>query len=208
MSLAELLRKNVYAMRCEGGQRLANISDIVWDLAFETRNTAISLQHQGAITQIKCASQIVLRQYEYYTVSAEHFAPLTLHDIAEAIPAHESTVSRITNKLSITSLAGIVPLKIFFSMALQNSDGTLISFQVVRDRNAELINSENPARPLSDNKIASIISNEGTRIARRTVAQNREGMGIAATPDRKRHKKRVILFDCVLTERCPLGALR
>lgn len=151
-------------------------------------NTAISLQHQGAITQIKCASQIVLRQYECYTVSAEHFAPLTLHDIAEAIPAHESTVSRITNKLSITSLAGIVPLKIFFSMALQNSDGTLISSQVVRDRNAELINSENPARPLSDNKIASIISNEGTRIARRTVAKYREGMGIAATPDRKRHK--------------------
>ena len=187
VSLAGPLRSNIYAFRCDSGKTLTNISEIVWDPAFETRDTAIALQHQGAITQIKCASQIVLRQYEYYTVDAAHFAPLTLHDIAEAIPAHESTVSRITNKLSITSPVGVVLLKSFFSTALKKSDGTVISSQVVQNRIGELINSEDPARPLSDSKIATILSLEGTQIARRTVAKYREGLGIAATSERKRH---------------------
>jgi RNA polymerase sigma-54 factor len=41
-------------------------------------------------------------------------------------------------------------------------------------------------KPLSDSKIAAVLAEQGIKVARRTVAKYREGMGVPPSNERKR----------------------
>ncbi len=138
-------------------------------------------------TLLKVATTIVERQAEFLEHGEEHMRPMILKDIAEAIEMHESTVSRVTTNKYMHTPRGIFELRYFFSSHLSSEDGEQSS-TAVRAKIRKMIGSEKPEKPLSDNQITKLLSDEGIHVARRTVAKYREGMKIPSSSERKRSK--------------------
>jgi RNA polymerase sigma-54 factor len=137
-------------------------------------------------TLIKVARSIVERQTEFLEHGEEHMRPMILRDIAEAITMHESTVSRVTSGKYMHTPRGVFELRFFFSSQVEGADGSGTSSTAIRAKIRKLIREEDPANPLSDSRLAEILSGEGIPVARRTVAKYRETMSIAPSNERKR----------------------
>lgn len=147
---------------------------------------------QRAQTILKVATEIIRLQDEFLMHGVAHLKPLNLRTVADAINMHESTVSRVTsNKYMLTS-RGIFELKYFFTAAIQstNREGSH-SAEAVRHLIRQLIDQEQPAKVLSDDKIVAVLRDRGIDIARRTVAKYREAMFIPSSVQRRREKKAI-----------------
>ena len=136
-------------------------------------------------TLLKVAVNIVQRQTEFFEHGEEHMRPMVLKDIAEAIEMHESTVSRVTTNKYMHTPRGIFEFRYFFSSHVAGDDGEQSSI-AVRAKIRKLIAAEKPEKPLSDNQIARLLSDDGVQVARRTVAKYREAMRIPSSSDRRR----------------------
>jgi RNA polymerase sigma-54 factor len=137
-------------------------------------------------TLIKVARSIVERQKEFLEHGEEFMRPMILRDIAEAIEMHESTVSRVTSGKYMHTPRGVFELRYFFSSQVEGNDGSGTSSTAIRAKIRKLIRDEDPANPLSDSRIAEILSGEGIPVARRTVAKYREIMGLAPSNERRK----------------------
>lgn len=137
-------------------------------------------------TLLKVARSIVERQTAFLDLGEEHMKPMILRDIAEAIGMHESTISRVTSGKYMHTPRGVFELRYFFSSHVEGSDGSETSSTAIRAKIRKLIREEAVGAPLSDSRIAEILSGEGIPVARRTVAKYREAMGIAPSNERKR----------------------
>ena len=138
-------------------------------------------------TLLKVAMTIVQRQTEFLEKGEEYMKPMVLRDVAEAIQMHESTVSRVTTGKYMHTPRGVFEFRYFFSSHLASEDGEQSS-TAVRAKIRKLVAAEDPEKPLSDNQIARILSNEGIKVARRTIAKYREALNIPSSSDRKRSK--------------------
>ncbi|SEI40060.1 RNA polymerase sigma-54 factor [Allopseudospirillum japonicum] len=129
-----------------------------------------------------------LMQYQQAFLEQGEIAmkPLILHDIAEVLGMHESTISRATTHKYIHTPRGIFELKYFFSSHLSTQGGGECSSTAIRARIRELIAQESPKKPLSDSKLADLLQQEGIQVARRTIAKYREALNIPASSERKR----------------------
>ena len=143
-----------------------------------------SLVNRGE-TLLKTATCIVERQKAFLEHGEEAMKPMVLADIAEAIEMHESTISRVTTRKYMHTPRGLFELKYFFSSHVRTVNGAEASSTAIRAVLRKLIASENPARPLSDQKLKDVLSEQGIRIARRTVAKYREAMAIPSSTERK-----------------------
>jgi len=139
-------------------------------------------------TLMKVATCIVARQREFLEHGDEAMKPLVLRDVAETIGMHESTISRVTTSKYMHTPRGVFEFKYFFSSHLSTVDGEDQSSTSVRAKIRKLIGAENPAKPLSDNKIAALLADEGITVARRTVAKYREALRISSSSERKVRK--------------------
>ncbi|MCU7919625.1 MAG: RNA polymerase factor sigma-54 [Candidatus Thiodiazotropha sp. (ex Dulcina madagascariensis)] len=137
-------------------------------------------------TILRVASKIVEYQRGFFEHGAEAMKPLVLRDIAEALEMHESTISRVTTQKYMHTPRGTLEFKYFFSSHVATSAGGECSSTAIRALIKKLIAAEKPNKPLSDNKIAAILSDQGIKVARRTVAKYRESMGIPPSNERKR----------------------
>jgi RNA polymerase sigma-54 factor len=137
-------------------------------------------------TLVKVARCIVQRQTSFFEIGEEAMEPLILKDVAEAVEMHESTISRVTTAKYMHTPRGVFEFRYFFSSHVAAADGTEMSSTAIRAKLRKLISQENPDNPLSDAKLAEILSQEGIPVARRTVAKYREGMQIAPSNERKR----------------------
>jgi RNA polymerase sigma-54 factor len=137
-------------------------------------------------TLVKVARCIVQRQTSFFEIGEEAMEPLILKDVAEAVEMHESTISRVTTAKYMHTPRGVFEFRYFFSSHVEAADGTEMSSIAIRAKIKKLISQENPDNPLSDAKLAEILSQEGIPVARRTVAKYREGMQIAPSNERKR----------------------
>lgn len=137
-------------------------------------------------TLLKVAHCIVERQKEFLEHGEESMKALVLHDIAEAVDMHESTISRVTTKKYMHTPRGIFELKYFFSSHVSTASGGECSATAIRALIKKLIAAEMPKKPLSDNKIATILEEQGINVARRTVAKYRESLAIPPSNERKR----------------------
>jgi RNA polymerase sigma-54 factor len=144
-----------------------------------------SLQNRND-TLLKVATRIVDIQQGFLEHGEEAMKPLVLQDVAEAVEMHESTISRVTTQKFIHTPRGIFELKYFFSSQVDNQSGNGYSSTAIRAIIKKLISAEQPTKPLSDNKIASILAEQGIKIARRTIAKYRESLAIPASNERKR----------------------
>lgn len=137
-------------------------------------------------TLLKVASKIVEYQEEFFEIGDEGMKPLVLHDIAEAVDMHESTISRVTTQKFMHTPRGIFELKYFFSSHVSTDSGGECSSTAIRAMIKKLIADEPAKKPLSDNKLATLLADKGIQVARRTVAKYREAMMIPPSNERKR----------------------
>jgi RNA polymerase sigma-54 factor len=144
-----------------------------------------SLQSRSE-TLLRVASTIVEKQRAFLEHGEEAMKPMVLHDIAELLGLHESTISRVTTRKYMHTPRGIYELKYFFSSQVSTDEGGSASSTAIRALIKKLINEEPHKKPLSDSKIADILSSQGIRVARRTVAKYREAMAIPPSNERKR----------------------
>lgn len=129
-------------------------------------------------TMLKIMNAIVNRQMEFFTSHGENIKPMFEKDIAEDINMDISTVSRVVRGKYVQTDFGIFNLKYFFSAAMKTESGEDVSNKIYMDKIRELIEKEDKSKPLSDDKIAEIMNNDGFSLARRTVAKYRENMKI------------------------------
>jgi RNA polymerase sigma-54 factor len=137
-------------------------------------------------TLIKVSRSIVERQTAFLEQGDEHMRPMILKDIAEAVAMHESTISRVTSGKYMHTPRGVFELRYFFSSQVEGADGAGTSSTAIRAKIRKLVKDESADSPLSDGRIAELLSGEGIPVARRTVAKYREGMGIAPSNERRR----------------------
>ena len=140
---------------------------------------------QRRATMVKVMAAIIEEQREFFDKGPQALRPLTLQQVASKIGMHESTVSRVTNNKTVQTPRGIFRLKYFFSSSLSTEDGDEVSAKAAKSRIQEIVAKEEPKHPLSDQKIADILREEGLMIARRTVAKYREQLGVLPARLRK-----------------------
>ncbi len=141
-------------------------------------------RRKDTVTRI---TQIILEvQAEFFEDGRGTLRPLRLEDVAVELGVHLSTVSRgVTGKYMATPY-GLFELKHFFSGGYRTSTGSDVAATSIKQRLKELVHAEDPAKPLSDQKLAELLSDEGVTVARRTVAKYREELRIEPSWARRR----------------------
>ena len=137
-------------------------------------------------TLMKVATKIVEHQRNFLEYGEEAMKPLVLHDIAELVEMHESTISRVTTQKYMHTPRGIFELKYFFSSHVATTAGGECSSTAIRALIRKLVAAESPRKPLSDNKIAQLLEGQGIQVARRTIAKYRDTLMIPPSNERKR----------------------
>ena len=137
-------------------------------------------------TLLRVAGKIVEFQRAFLEQGEEAMRPLVLHDVAEAVGLHESTISRVTSRKYMQTPRGLYELKYFFSSHVSTTGGDEVSSIAIRALIRKLTERENPRKPLSDSGIAAILAERNIQVARRTVAKYRESMSIPPSNRRKR----------------------
>ncbi len=143
-----------------------------------------SLQSRNE-TLLKVASCIVEHQRGFLEHGPEAMKPLVLRDIAEEVGMHESTISRVTTQKFMHTPRGVFELKFFFSSHVGTTGGGEASSTAIRAMIRKLVSQESPKKPLSDNKIADLLLEQGIEVARRTIAKYRESLNIPPSNERK-----------------------
>lgn len=137
-------------------------------------------------TLLAVTKAIVAKQQSFFKGSP-YLVPLKMSDVAQEIEMHESTVSRAVKGKYLQCAQGIYPLRYFFVQGIGREEESQegVSSQHIKTKIKALIQSEERAKPLSDQKIADILKLEGISVARRTVAKYREEMNILSSSYRK-----------------------
>jgi len=152
----------------------------------ESAKWFISSIYQRKITMLNVMQAIVEKQFDFFAKGPTHIRPLIMREIADIINMDISTVSRVANGKYVQTDFGIFELKYFFTERIQMDDGEEVSTRKVKSRISEMIDTENPDKPLSDEKISQILTSEGFPVARRTVAKYREQLNIPVARLRKK----------------------
>lgn len=154
-----------------------NLAEARWFLrSIESRNE----------TLMRVAITIVELQQGFLDHGPVAMKPMVLSDIASKLELHESTISRVTTSKYLATPQGIFELKYFFSSHVGTAAGGECSSTAVCAILKEMISAEQPAKPLSDSKLTTLLEQQGIQVARRTVAKYRESLGIQSSSQRKR----------------------
>jgi RNA polymerase sigma-54 factor len=180
------LRLNSLFKRSVGrGRRIAGeAEDYIHD---KVRSAAwlIKSIHQRQKTIYRVMESILRFQREFFENGIAHLKPMVLRDVAQDIGMHESTISRVTTSKYAYTPQGIFELKYFFNSSIKRDEGGAIASASVMEKIRQLIASEDPKRPHSDDRIAQLLKQENIQIARRTVAKYREMMRVLPSNKRK-----------------------
>jgi RNA polymerase sigma-54 factor len=133
----------------------------------------------------RVAQAIVERQRAFFTHGAVAMRPLVLREIADALGLHESTVSRVTTQKYMLTPFGTFEMKYFFGSHVATDTGGAASSTAIRALIKQLVTAEDAKTPLSDNRIAELLGEQGIVVARRTVAKYREALQIPPVAQRK-----------------------
>jgi RNA polymerase sigma-54 factor len=128
---------------------------------------------------------IVHKQRDFLDHGVQHIKPMMLKDVAEDIGMHLSTISRVVNRKYAHTPQGVIELRRFFSEGMMNEDGEEVSTRILKLRIKKMIEEEDTKKPLTDDKIAKLLSKEGVKLSRRTVAKYRDQMQIPGSRERK-----------------------
>ena len=125
-------------------------------------------------------------QKEFFLSGDEkNLRPMILKDIASMVDMDISTISRVANSKHVATTYGTFLLKYFFSESLATKSGEEVSTREVKTILNEAISKEDKTKPLTDEKLAELLKENGYLIARRTVAKYREQLNIPVARLRK-----------------------
>ena len=141
--------------------------------------------HQRQKTIYKVMESILKFQRSFFEKGIAYLKPMVLRDVAEDIGMHESTISRVTTNKYVHTPRGIFELKYFFNSSIQRVQGDAIASASVQEKIRQIIESEDPKKPYSDDKISKLLKESNISIARRTVAKYREMMRVLPSNKRK-----------------------
>ncbi len=138
-------------------------------------------------TLYRVTESILKFQRDFFEKGIDHLKPLVLRDVAQDIEMHESTISRVTTNKYAYTPQGIFELKYFFNSSISRSDGEAMASASVMQRIKQIIETEDPKAPLSDDKVSELLKSSNINIARRTVAKYREMMRILPSSKRRQY---------------------
>ena len=147
----------------------------------------ISCLEQRRDTIRKVAQEIVARQEPFFEQGPAHLRPMTMSDIAQVIGVHETTISRTVGGKFATTPHGVFELRSFFTSGMATHSGEAVSSRTVEAALKEVVQAEDPAKPLSDAQAAEQLAERGIRISRRTVVKYRDRLGILPAGLRRRN---------------------
>ena len=132
------------------------------------------------------AQEIVDRQPGFFEKGLKGLKPMTMQEVADKVGVHPTTVSRTVNDKYASTPKGTVELRRFFTQGIVTDSGEEIARDRILDRLKALVDAEDKAHPLSDEKLSELLKGEGFPVARRTVAKYRALAGIPGTSERRR----------------------
>ena len=142
--------------------------------------------NQRRNTMIKVMEKIVEEQKEFFEHGVSFLRPLTMESIAEKVEMNVATISRVSNGKYVQTPQGVFEIKYFFNTGVATDNGEDISKRNVKQQILDFIKNEDPASPLSDQQIFTLLKKTGLNIARRTVSKYREELKIMPARFRKR----------------------
>lgn len=172
--------KDLLAQPDTGGEARSYIREKIRGAKFLIRSIA---QRQQTIQRI--AAEILNHQKEFFDKGPSHLKPLNMATVAEAVGVHETTVSRAIAGKYMSTPHGVFELKYFFTSGVRTEGGDDVSNTAVKNAISEIIKSEPPQKPYSDEQLVKQLQQRGIKVARRTVAKYREAMGVLPSHLRK-----------------------
>lgn len=149
-----------------------------------TANWLIKALDKRTNTLLRVATEIVIRQHDFFYKGIKYLKPLTIKDIAQAVNLHESSVSRVTSNKFLLTPCGLFKMKFFFSSKIEAENYSEdFSSHSVKNLIQDIISKEE--KPYSDQDIVLVLKNHNIHIARRTVAKYRESLRIPNAQVRK-----------------------
>src|SRR5436190_1766686 len=134
---------------------------------------------------VKVCEAIIRRQMEFLDKGIDNLKPMMIKDVAEEVGVHPSTVSRaVANKFAHTA-QGVFELRFFFSEAVNGPMGNGTSLLIVKRKVKKYIENEDARNPLTDEKIAQMLKEEGISVTRRSITKYREDLKIPSTHQRR-----------------------
>ena len=133
------------------------------------------------------AQEIFDRQPGFFEDGLKGLVPMTMKEIADRLGIHHTTVSRTVNGKYAATPKGTVELRRFFVQGVKTDSGETVARDGVLDRLRAMVDEEDKAHPLSDERLSEMLKGEGFPVARRTVAKYRTMLGIEGTSDRRAH---------------------
>lgn len=183
--MPKLKISNFYENRIKARKATGDEKAFIQD-KFKSAVWLIRSIHQRQNTIRRVTESIVRFQREFLDKGVAYLRPLILREVADDIGMHESTISRVTTNKYVHTPRGIFELKYFFNSRITTTTGRDVASEAVKQRIKKLVSTEDPEHPLSDQKICDILAEEGTTIARRTVAKYREMLHILSSSKRKK----------------------
>ncbi len=159
-------------------------ADAMKEKLLEARGLIKSIQSRGE-TLLKVGAYLVAEQAKFLDEGEVAMKPLVLRDVADALGLHESTISRATTQKYMQTPRGTYELKYFFSSSVSQYGPQDQSAVAIKARIKQLIDGEDPKKPISDQDLVDKLEAMKISVARRTVAKYREAMGIGSSSQRK-----------------------
>ena len=174
--------KNLVAEDKLGSKEKAYIRDKI-----RSGNFIISSIDQRQQTLKRIAEAILETQMDFFEEGVSKLHPLTMNQIGKKLELHGTTISRAIANKYVETPYGVFELKYFFASGYESEDGESISSRSIKESISQIVESEFPKKPFSDQKIVEILKGKNIKIARRTVAKYREELGILSTSLRRRY---------------------
>lgn len=169
-------------------QQKKNVSEQTRDYVQEKMRSAtwlIRSIHQRQKTIYKVMESILRFQREFFEKGILYLKPMVLRDIADDIGMHESTISRVTTNKYAHTPQGIFELKFFFNSSINRMHGEAIASASVLNQIKQIISSEDPKNPYSDQQLSDMLEADNIKVARRTVAKYREMLKVLPSSRRR-----------------------
>jgi RNA polymerase sigma-54 factor len=142
----------------------------------ERATSFIECLEQRHRTMMRIGQYLIEKQVGFVsTGDAAFLVPLTRTILAHDLQLHESTISRATQSKFVQLPTGeTVSFDVFFKPALR-----------IQKMIEEILATENPDNPLSDESIAQILATKGVNVARRTVNKYRDRTKLLSSRKRR-----------------------
>ena len=173
-----------YQKLVEQGETSKETKDFIKDKMRSAVDLLRNIEHRRQ-TIYRVVECIVDRQRAFLDHGVEHIKPMMLKDIAEDIGMHLSTISRVVNRKYAHTPQGVIELRRFFSEGMLNEEGEEVSTRILKLKIKKMVEEEDTKNPLTDDQIAKVLSREGVKLSRRTVAKYRDQMNISGSRERK-----------------------